>query len=102
MSSLVKIVCIAGVALARAGATSPSAELSVVASRFEEPLLATGPVPAGENLALLAAIKAYEAPEAADDFATLHSFLADYPRSGWRIALLTNLGLSYYHYGYFS
>jgi len=64
-----------------------------VAARFEEPLVATGRTSAEENAALLAAVKAYEARETADDFAALHSFLTDYPRSNWRIALLTNLGL---------
>jgi hypothetical protein len=32
----------------------------------------------------------------------IEAFLYGHPGSGWRVALLTNLGLSYYHYGYFS
>ena len=48
------------------------------------------------------ALKLYRARAVEDDFSALHAFVADYPHSGWQIALLTNLGLSYYHYGYFS
>src|SRR5579859_5018086 len=79
-----------------------ASQLSVRAARFEEPLLATGPTSPEEDAALLGAIEAHERRASVDDFAALNAFLSDYPRSAWRIALLTNLGLSYYHYGYFS
>ena len=32
----------------------------------------------------------------------LQEFLDNHPHPGWRIALLTNLGLSYFNYGYFA
>jgi tetratricopeptide (TPR) repeat protein len=79
-----------------------SPQLSAMAARFEEPLIATAPVSEAENAALLAALKAHEGRATPDDFTAIRSFLSDYPASGWRIALLTNLGFSYYSYGYFS
>src|SRR5260370_27665209 len=69
---------------------------------FEEPLVATAPTSASEDLALFHAIRSYTEQAAPDDFRVFDAFLADYPRSGWRVALLIDLGLSYYHYGYFS
>src|SRR5260370_5563913 len=68
----------------------------------EEPLVATAPTSASEDLALFHAIRSYTEQAAPDDFRVFDAFLADYPRSGWRVALLIDLGLSYYHYGYFS
>src|SRR5260370_39037304 len=69
---------------------------------FEEPLVATAPTSASEDLAIFHAIRSYTEQAAPDDLRVLDAFLADYPRSGWRVALLIDLGLSYYHYGYFS
>jgi RHS repeat-associated protein len=69
--------------------------------RFEEPLIATAPTSAKEDQALLEAIKDYRS-HGIDDFQALNGFLHDHPRSGWRVALLTDQGLTYFHYGYFS
>ena len=55
-----------------------------------------------EDRALAEAIAAYGQPAAPDDLEVFQRFLTRYPQSGWRVALLTNLGLAYYHYGYFS
>jgi RHS repeat-associated protein len=74
----------------------------LASSQFEEPLIATASTSRKEDEALSLAIKAYLKRSSPDDFQSLDVFLSDYPRSGWRVALLTNLGLSYYHYGYFS
>ncbi len=103
---LLLIVCILGAAGAVAAA-SPDAEadrsqLSVLVSRFEEPLVATGQTSLEEDDALTQAITAYNQRAAVDDVQPLESFLAAHPISAWRLSLLTNLGLSYYHYGYFS
>ena len=57
---------------------------------------------ATEDAALKEAIERYKLREAPDDFRDITQFLARYPNSGWRVSLLTNLGLAYYHYGYFS
>ena len=71
-------------------------------TQFEEPLVATGTTSAKEDEALLRALESYKQRATPDDFTAVNVFLSDYPKSGWRVALLTNLGLSYYHYGYFS
>src|SRR5689334_4915962 len=75
---------------------------TIAGSAFEEPLVATAPTSPNEDNALRRAIQAYQGQASPDDFGVFDAFLAEYPRSGWRAALLTNLGLSYYHFGYFS
>ena len=89
------------------GAASPASgaailELQDLATGFEEPLVATAATSAEEDQALAQAIQSYREQAAGDDFGALQSFLADHPQSGWRVAVLTNLGLSYYYSGYFS
>ncbi|HWY53045.1 MAG TPA: RHS repeat-associated core domain-containing protein [Terriglobales bacterium] len=69
---------------------------------FEEPLVATGITLSSEDLALAEATATYKTQTVPDDFTVFDRFLAEYPQSNWRVALLTNLGLAYYHYGYFS
>jgi RHS repeat-associated protein len=81
---------------------TPGSELALLAARFEEPLIATAPTTAAEDAALLQAIRTYEGQSAKDNFQPFDAFLATNPDSGWRVALLTNLGLSYYRYGFFS
>src|SRR5260370_6744435 len=71
-------------------------------SQFEEPLVATGLTSPREDDALLRAVQAYKDQPSPDDFRAIEAFLSDYPRSGWRVALLTDLGLAYYQSGYFS
>jgi hypothetical protein len=73
-----------------------------LAAHFAEPLIATGVTTAAEDQELLQAVRAYEHRAAPDDFTSLTGFLSAHPQSAWRVALLTNLGLSYLHYGYFS
>ena len=89
------------VAAAKEGLNPPS-ELSRLTALFEEPLVRTAPTTAKEDAVLLQAIASYDKRATPDDLSALQTFLSEYPHSGWRIALLTNLGLSYYHYGYFS
>jgi RHS repeat-associated protein len=81
---------------------SENSRIAVLASQFEEPLIRTSPTSPEEDGALLSAIAAYRQQKTPDDLSALERFLSRHPRSGWRVALLTNLGLSYYHYGYFS
>jgi RHS repeat-associated protein len=69
---------------------------------FEELLVPTAVTSIEEDAALSRAIGSYREHAAVDDFRALEAFLADHPQSGWRVAVLTNLGLAYYHYGYFS
>lgn len=85
---------------AHQAAESPS-KIHIVPG-LEEPFVATGATTAEEDQALLAAIKAYRQQQVAEDLSAFEAFLRDYPDSGWRTAVLTNMGLVYYHNGYFS
>jgi RHS repeat-associated protein len=69
---------------------------------FEEPLIATRDSSPAEDEALQVAIAAYEKRHMPDDFTELELYVSHNPESPWRVALLTDLGLAYYHYGYFS
>src|SRR5260370_33727052 len=62
---------------------------------FEEPLVATAPASASEDLALFHAIRSYTEQAAPDDFRAFHAFLANYPRAGWRGVLLIALVLAH-------
>jgi YD repeat-containing protein len=87
--------------LASASDLSPALE-AIRAAVLAEPLVATGPTSTEEDKALARALASYERRSKKDDFSSLVNFLAAHPRSGWAPAVLTNLGLSYIHYGYFS
>jgi hypothetical protein len=78
---------------------SVTTHLSGPISGFEEPLVPVAPTSREENEALLNAIQAYESRSKVDDLRAFDVFLSAYPHSGWRVAVLTNLGLAYYHYG---
>src|SRR5580692_11574780 len=70
---------------------------------FEEPFVPIGHEPmAAENAAFADAPTAYRKDFDPDDFSSLTDFLDDQPKSPWRLALLTNLGLAYYRSGYYS
>lgn len=68
---------------------------------FQEPLVPMGPTSVGENAALLHAVKQYKSEHGLPQLSTLNAFLARYPHSEWRVALLTNEGLIDYSEGYF-
>jgi hypothetical protein len=74
----------------------------LAAAHLPEPLVATGPTGEAEDAALLAAVARFETRRNPDDFSALTGFLAANPKSAWRVAVLTNLGVLYRHYGYFS
>jgi RHS repeat-associated protein len=70
---------------------------------FEEPLVPVGDKPSrAENAALAAALLGYAKRSGRDDFSSITDFLEKYPKSPWRAALLTNLGLQYYQTAHFS
>ena len=70
---------------------------------FEEPLAPVGGEPSvAENTALAAALLGYAKRTGPDDFASLIGFLEKHPRSPWRAALLTCLGLEYYNTAHYS
>jgi hypothetical protein len=52
---------------------------------------------ADENAALAAALLGYAKRSGPDDFSSLTAFLETHPKSPWRAALLTDLGLEYYN-----
>jgi len=70
---------------------------------FEEPLVPIGSEPAADdNAALAAALLGYAKRSGPDDFASLTGFLEKHPKSPWRAALLTGLGLEYYNTAHYS
>ena len=87
-----------------AAAPETSAEIAsqLHGAHFSEPLITTKPTTHDEDIALLRAVSDYDQRTSPDDVSSLTGFLSRYPDSGWAPALLTNLGLSYLHYGYFS
>jgi YD repeat-containing protein len=94
-----------GLALSLLGVTapaamSPPAELTAIA--LPDALVATGPTTPAQERALRRAVAAFGRRTDPDDFTSLTGFLAAHPHSPWRIAVLTNLGIDYRHYGYFS
>lgn len=93
------------VALPTFSGSPTEAEISAKGG-LQEPLVPVSDAkPAAvENKALAAALLAYRATksENPEDVSALTGFLASYPNSPWRAALLTNLGLIYRQTGYFS
>src|SRR6266481_1783233 len=82
---------------------NPTPEEIFRARVFEEPLVPIGPDPTSEeNEAFAAALLRYSERSVPDDFSSLTAFLESYPNSPWNAALLTNLGLEYYHTGHYS
>ncbi len=101
---LVSAAPVAAQAAAMPEADPAAAQLAagLAALHLPEPLVATGPTGAAEDAALLAAARRYQDRTEPDDFSALTGFLAAYPRSAWRAVVLTDLGIDYLHYGYFS
>jgi RHS repeat-associated protein len=82
---------------------NPTAQELFRARVFEEPLVPIGDEPAtAENAALGAALLGYSKRTNPDDFSALTDFLQQFPKSPWRAALLTDLGLEYYNTAYYS
>jgi RHS repeat-associated protein len=82
---------------------NPSVQDIFHARVFEEPFVPVGAEPtAAENAALADALVSYRTDFDPDDFSSLTSFLDEQPKSPWRLALLTNLGITYYRAGHYS
>lgn len=75
---------------------------TIRSARFAEPLVRTAPTSAAEDDALSMAISNYQSRQVPEDASSLTGFLVSFPRSGWGSAVLTNLGITYLHQGYFS
>lgn len=93
-----------------AAETPPAAHASTplrIVPGLEEPLVATGETTAQEDAALAAAIDAFRNPavqpvDFADSAKPFEAFLTAHPGTAWRLAVLTDLGIGYYHAGYFT
>jgi YD repeat-containing protein len=82
---------------------NPTAQEIFRARVFEEPLVPIGGEPGvEENAALAAALLGYAKRSGPDDFSSLTGFLDKQPKSAWRAALLTDLGLEYYNTAHYS
>jgi RHS repeat-associated protein len=82
---------------------NPKVEEFLRARVFDEQLVPTGGTPgAAENAALASALVEYTKRAIPDDFSSLTAFLQKHPRSAWKPALLTSLGLEYYKAAYYS
>jgi YD repeat-containing protein len=100
---------VAGAVNSALGAITPGQEAAgarieagLAAAHVAESLVATGPTTRADDEALLRVATAYEQRADPDDFTGLTRFLSTHPHSAWRVAVLTNLGISYLHYGYLS
>lgn len=83
--------------------SQPSAAEIARAPVFTEPLVPVGGEPtSAENAALATALLQFSQRTSPDDFTGLTDFLTRHPKSAWRAALLTGLGLEYYNTAYYS
>ena len=81
----------------------PSEQEIFNAHLFEEPLIAVGGKPSdAENKALASALLAYAGRKSNEDVSPITGFLQANPDSRWNVALLTDLGIVYYHTGHFT
>ncbi|MGH7025089.1 MAG: hypothetical protein ACREEB_16085, partial [Caulobacteraceae bacterium] len=112
MALVARVIAVIGLILIFVGALAPSANAASASqvsfhailngAHLAEPLVRTAPTTADEDAALAQALNTYERRARPDDTSSLTSFVTHYPRSGWTTAVLTNLGLSDLHDGYFS
>ena len=88
---------------AEIASSSPTVEQFFSSHALPEPLVPVGSNPTPEqNQALKVMLDAFQGRGQGDDFSSLEGLLAADPKSPWRMAVLTNLGLLYYHAGYYS
>ncbi|MEO6788460.1 MAG: hypothetical protein ABI318_20235, partial [Chthoniobacteraceae bacterium] len=96
--------------VAKFSAAPTNAEISSVRALEELLVPMTGTATAAENRALADALAAYQKARLAAGpsdamnvgLSAFEKFLRDYPRSIWRVSLLTNLGIEYYRCAEFS
>jgi RHS repeat-associated protein len=77
-------------------------DVAIAEAHLPEPLVRTRSTTSTEDAALGAALAAFGDRKSPEDQSALSSFARQYPGSGWTPAVLTNIGLSDLHYGYFS
>lgn len=74
----------------------------LVTTGFEEPLIALGKADEAQTQALKIALGSYFHQTDALALEPITQFLSIWPSSPWRVSLLTNMGLIYYHNGAFT
>ena len=102
-------ILISGILWIWSGKLSPAvqADAPTDADIFRNHVLEMPLVPVGgktspsENVALSKALTEFEKITDQDDDSPIRAFLTAFPKSAWRPALLTNLGLRYRHTGWF-
>lgn len=87
-------------ALTNSSASAPG--LQRTRELFDEPLVAQRPAREQEQQRFQAAVVRFQAQGDPHRLNDLEQYLSENPDSPYRAALLTNLGLRYYHGGYFS
>jgi hypothetical protein len=90
-----------------AALTDAAAQRFIPVPGLHEPLVAMRPTTAAEDSAVRQAVQEFGKLGAAQtglegSIAPLERFVRAYPHSGWSASVLTDLGLAYYHLGYFS
>src|SRR5581483_1082546 len=89
-------------AAAENASVSDALQQAMRSAHLPEPLFPTKPTNADEDRDLAQALVSYGSRIKADDLSSLTAFVAGHSDSGWSSAVLTNLGIVYLHYGYFS
>jgi RHS repeat-associated protein len=83
--------------------SDPPTDAEITRARvFPEVLVPSKVTTPADNAALVRAVQTYIAQNDRADLAVLHEYLAMYPESPWKIALLINVGLVERYNGYFS
>jgi RHS repeat-associated protein len=80
----------------------PTLAAELRTTHLAEPLVRTAATTPAEDQALAQALADYSTRANPQDFSSLADFASAHPQSGWTPALLTDLGLSYLHDGFFS
>ncbi|BBU64376.1 hypothetical protein MSC49_43110 (plasmid) [Methylosinus sp. C49] len=96
------VSCLANPVRASAPSDPHEVETLIGSVHFPEALVSTAPTSTEENLALAQAIVAYENRSEPDDVGPLTQFVAEHPNSGWSTSIMTNVGYSNLHFGYYS
>jgi RHS repeat-associated protein len=104
---LASLLLVVGFVLSLAASGRLAGSESQVAALFSrhslpEPIVPTSAASAEDCNRLIVVLDAFDKRAQGDDFSQLESYLQANPKSPWRLAVLTNLGLLQYRAGYFS
>lgn len=100
------VICVGVISTARGRAIGDAPQNDTRASivsktGYEEPFVPTSAPTTGDVAELTAALEAEQNRGSEDDFSILNAYLRDHSHSPFHVAVLTNLGIQYYHYGFF-